>query len=191
MLTVLAAAGVLLLGADKSARAATVDGTLVTNIASATFGSVSAVSYEVSYCSTATVWVISPCVAMWKWIDDGAVWREWPAVGSGNWIPMQSSGCTVTYKLEINNCSEWTSAFNVTLTDKLPDNTSLVIHNLDDFNGNTPYQWIYSWSPNNVAPWTNGAMPAGQASPAYLRWVLRNFGMTWRSAYVRYAVRVL
>ena len=188
MLTVLAAAGALLLGAGRGAWAMTADGTMVTNIASATFGSVSAVSYEVSYCSTSTFIVVSPCVAMWKEVtpDPSGVWLENP-VGSGDWWPVQSSGCTVTYLVGIWDCNDWSSAFNVTLTDKLPDNTAFVT-NIDDFNGGTPYGWIYSYK---AAAWNNGNMPFGQTGPAYLRWVLRVFGLGWRSAYVRYAVKVL
>jgi len=189
MPAVLAVAGALVLGAGSGARAATVDGTWLTNIASATFSSVSGMPYSVSYCSTANVWVISPCIAFWKWVDDGAPWHEWPAAGSGNWIPMQSSGCTVTYKIEMGNCSEWTSAFNITLTDKLPDNTAFVQH-VDDFSGPVPFPWIRSYY--TVGPnWANGDMPAGQVGPAQLRWVMRDFGMHWKSAYVRYSVRVL
>jgi len=191
MLTVLAAAGALLLGTSKGASAMTTDGTLVTNIASATFGSVSGMPFTVSYCSTANFIVVSPCVAMWKstvpWSPSG-VDLEYP-VGSGDWWPVQSSGCLVTYEVGIWDCNDWSSAFNVTLTDKLPDNTAFV-QDLSDFNGNTPYNWIYN--SYSFGAWNNNApMPAGQTGPAYMRWVLRVFGLKWRSAYVRYVVRVL
>jgi hypothetical protein len=183
-------AAALLLAGGREAGATTVDGTMVTNVACATYNSISGIRYNVSYCATATFMVISPCVDMWKWVDDGAAWHEWPAAGSGTWIPMQASGCDVTYAIGIWECSDWTSSFNFTITDQVPINSAFAT-DVDEFNGNMGVNWTHSFNYNGAPPWNNGTPNGGQGGPLYLRWVLRGpFGLD-RSAYVRYAVRIL
>ena len=98
--------GAGLLGVGQKACAATSDGTLITNVASATFSTASLNQYFVSYNATATVLVQNPCVTLIKTPD----------------VTVQAAGGSVTYNLWVVNCSPNTSAFNITVTDKLPDN---------------------------------------------------------------------
>src|SRR5688500_17248493 len=64
---VLAARGLVSM-APGSAAAATADGTLITNVACATFSANPAgtAGYAVSYCATATVLIRNPCIALQK-----------------------------------------------------------------------------------------------------------------------------
>ena len=97
----------------------------------------------------------------------------------------------MTYTVGIWECGGWQSSFNVTLTDKLPDNT-MFVQNLSDMSSSkNPWNWTGMYSYYTTGPnWVPGAMPYGQTGPAYLRWVMRLLG-PWTSAYVMYSVKVL
>jgi hypothetical protein len=90
----------------------------------------------------------------------------------------------------INN-SQTTSAFNMVVTDKLPDNMSYV---------NPSLAWwpaapapVASWAAGMAGPWTGVAdFPNGQLNPFYMRWTFPLIGPgPGRSACVAYTVRVL
>jgi uncharacterized repeat protein (TIGR01451 family) len=165
---------VCLLGAGR-VLATTADGTMITNVATATFATPSlAGPYAVSYNASAYVMVQNPCIGI----------RKDPNVTT------QSAGGTVTYTLWVVNCSPVTSAFNITVTDKLPDNVTFDSQR-GNWNGGSGGTWVPSTSPNGSAPWANGAYPpVGQTTPFYMRFVLDQLGPT-KSAMIAYSVVVL
>jgi len=164
------AAGLLAAGV---ARGMTTDGTMITNVATSTYSTTSGMGFTVSYSVTALAWVANPCLGLQK-------------VG----LPvMQSSGNTVTYTIWVVNCSCTSSAFNVTVTDRLPDNVAYDAWR-GAWNGGSGGTWTASYSPNNASPWTAGNPSAGQTSPFYLRFALNLLGPC-ASAMETYSVTVL
>jgi hypothetical protein len=65
LLVALAAVGLLVI-TGKEAKAMTTDGTLITNVACATYMGASGGGFSVSYCATATTRVDNPCIALQK-----------------------------------------------------------------------------------------------------------------------------
>ena len=165
--------GVGLLGlVGGGANAATADGTLITNVACATFSTASNAGYAVSYCATATVIVQNPCVTLIKTPD----------------LTIQAAGGTVTYTIWVVNCSPVGSAFNITVTDKLPDNVAW-----DAPRGSWAGLSGGTWFPSNASngtTWVNGSPLAGQTTPYYLRFVLTQLGPS-KSAFQTFSVTVL
>jgi len=162
------------LGAGR-VRATTADGTMITNVATATFATPSlAGPYAVSYNASAYVMVQNPCVAI----------RKDPNVTT------QSAGGTVTYTLWVVNCSPVTSAFNITITDKLPDNVTYD-QPRGNWNGGSGGTWT-SWESATGATnaWVQATPPSGQATPYYLRFLLDQLGPA-KSAMIAYSVVVL
>jgi len=146
------------------ASAATTDGTLITNVACGTFQSASGMGFAISYCCTANVYVTNPCVALQK--------RATPTV--------QSSGGVVTFELVAINCSCSSSAFNIMITDRLPDNMAFFSGPVNGWNGfyaagpnptSTPYK-----SNDNLSWTANWPAVAGQVTPFWLRWQLDFLG---------------
>ena len=172
VLVALAAVGLLAL-TGKEAYAMTTDGTLITNVACATYMGASGGGFSVSYCATIVITLINPCIALQKLAN--------PTV--------QSSGGTVTYTIWVVNCSCTNSAFNITVTDRLPDNVSYDAWR-GQWNGGSGGTWTASYSPNNASPWTAGNPSAGQTSPFYLRFALNLLGPC-ASAMETYSVTVL
>jgi len=167
-------AGASLLGVGREACAATSDGTLITNVASATFNTASLSPYAVSYCATATVIIQNPCVTLIKTPD----------------VTVQAAGGTVTYTLWVVNCSPVTSAFNITVTDKLPDNVKYDASQAQ-WNGNGGGIWQKSTSPSGAnGSWTAAVPVAGQTTPFYLRYVMPTLGPL-QSAFISYSVAIL
>ena len=152
------------------------DGSLITNVVSATYGGSGGMTirYAVSYLATANVLVSCPVVSLMK-------------VPS---VTVQSAGNTVTFQIWVANASVQASAFNVVITDEIPDNMV--------FGGMLAPWWNATPGPtgvtnaesaNNVA-WVNGTPPAGQPSPYYLRWTLDKLA-PGRSGFVQYFATVL
>jgi uncharacterized repeat protein (TIGR01451 family) len=168
-------AGVCLLGGlSQGAKAATADGTLITNLATATFSTATGAQVTVSYTATATVLVQNPCVSLLKVPD----------------VTVQAAGGTVTYTLWVVNCSPIMSAFNITVTDKLPDNVSYDAAR-GNWNGGSGGTWTSSDSPSGLAGSYVAVPPtAGQTTPLYLRFVLDLLGAS-KSAMIRYSVVIL
>jgi uncharacterized repeat protein (TIGR01451 family) len=153
------AAGLLAWG--SVARAATADGTLITNVACATFSSAAGSQFAVSYCATSVVPVANPCIALQKTANPTT----------------QASGGTVTYCLWVVNCSPSTSAFNITITDNLPANVS--------------YAGGYAdWNGGSGGTWFPTTPPVGQTATFTMRFVLTQLGMN-RSAMACFQVQVL
>jgi len=157
--------------------AATADGALITNVACATFSSNQAGTqgFAVSYCATATVLIQNPCVALQKIAN--------PTV--------QASGGAVTFTLWVVNCSATSSAWNVTVTDRLPDNTEYSNPSFVSWAGLvTPGVWTPSYASTLAAAWANGSPGDGQDAPYYLRFTLDVLGPS-RSAFARFSVDIL
>ena len=148
------------------------DGTLVTNVACATYMSASGAGFAVSYCATAILNIQNPCVALQKVANPTA----------------QASGGTVTYTIWVVNCSCTGSAFNINVTDRLPDNVAMN-QDLGRWNGGSGGNFYVSSGSNNTT-WAINAPLAGQATPYYLRYVLDQLGPC-KSAFVSFAVSVL
>jgi len=165
-------AGVSLLGVGREASAATADGTIITNVASATFNTASLSPYAVSYNATATVIIQNPCVSLVKTPD----------------VTIQAAGGTVTYTLWVVNCSPVTSAFNITMTDKLPDNVAYDAPR-GFWNGLGGGLWVSSSSSNGTT-WPASNPNAGQTATYYLRFVMPTLGPL-QSAYMQYSVKIL
>lgn len=164
--------GASLLGLQREANAATADGTLITNVACATFNTASLSPYAVSYCATATVIIQNPCVSLVKTPD----------------VTIQAAGGTVTYTLWVVNCSPASSAFNITVTDKLPDNVKYDAPRAQ-WNGLGGGLWANSSSSNGTA-WAASNPLAGQGTTYYLRFVMPTLGPL-QSAFVQYSVTIL
>ena len=154
--------------------ASTSDGSLITNIASATFqvvsgGAVVVAGYTVSYAATRTVLIQDPCLLLRK------------AANPTQQVP----GSSVTFTVCIVNCSLTGSAFGVTITDQLPTNMTYLAPSYSSWGG----LWVNSSSPDQVT-WTAGEAPNGQAAPFYLRWVLPGVLGIGKSACITYAASV-
>lgn len=173
-LVVAMVAGVSLLGVGREACAATADGTLITNVASATFNTASLSPYAVSYNATATVIIQNPCVTLIKTPD----------------VTIQAAGGKVTYTLWVVNCSPVTSAFNITVTDKLPDNVAYDGPQ-GQWNGLGGGIWQRtSSSTGGSGTYGTGLPPAGQVTPYYLRFAIGALGPL-QSAFIAYSVAIL
>lgn len=163
--------------AAQRGAAMTADGALITNVVTATYHSVSGTAqtgpnYTMSYLATATVLVSCPVI----WVQKLA--NPTSAVPGG----------TVTFQVCIVNSSLQASAFNLAVTDQMPDNMAYL---------NPSYA---SWAPagdtvfdSNSATtttWSNGQPLNGQGAPYYLRWVLDKLAPQ-KSACVTFMTRVL
>lgn len=159
----------LTLGRGALAASAT-DGTLITNVASASYQSAAGLQFWVTYNATQWVLVSNPCVALTK--------RATPT--------QQSSGGVVTFELCVINCSSSASSFNINVYDRLPDWMGTIEATVFS-------QWPASpvWTPWNNSAYAgayNAGLPASQAAPWYLRFNLTMLGigqsscMTWRAS---------
>ncbi len=150
----------------------TTDGTMITNVASSTYGSTSGMGFTVTYCVTALTWVANPCLGLQK--------TGYPV--------SQASGNSVTYTIWVVNCSCTGSAFNVSITDRLPDNVGFGAAGAA-WNGGSGGTWYPASGADNVN-WTVGTPSAGQTAPYYLRFSLNLLGPC-KSAMESYTVTVL
>jgi uncharacterized repeat protein (TIGR01451 family) len=128
--------------------------------------------FRVSYCSTATVLVANPCINLVKLANP----------------TQQSAGGTVTFTLYVVNCSCLVSAWNVTITDRLPDNVNYS-QNYTTWNGGSGGTWSPFMSSDNVT-FAAGSPPAGQITNYYLRFVLDRLGPC-KSAMAQYTANIL
>ena len=134
--------------------ATTFDGTLLSNVACASYFSPTGFQYYVSYCATATVVVVNPCLQLAKFGT--------PTVAS--------SGGTVTWQIYVKNCSPTTSAYNVVMYDVVPDNMAYVGSSLTtNIFGGFPAPTVKaSYSLDGGLNWLAGEAPGGVT--ALLRW---------------------
>ncbi len=166
----------LLAGAGREAGAGTTRGTLVTNFAMATFNTPAGIQFQVSYAVTAPFLVEAPDVIIWK----GPYWPP----------TEQMPGGPVWFWIYLWNDSQVMTAYNVTLTDQLPDNTAY---------GNDLSAWIgdfafaatsYTSSSADGITYTDGEPVVGQAAPYFMRWVLPQLGPN-KSAVIVFRVDIL
>ena len=156
------------------APALTADGCVMTSVANVTFCSIAGVfvGFKVSYGATAPVLICNPLVAYTK--------TATPTMS----IPTG----TVTFSLCIINNSSTTSAFNMVVSDKLPDNMSYVQPSYGIWGGTA----TMTNAAVMAGPWSLGEPPDGQANPMYLRWTVEMIPPgPGRSACVDFAARVL
>ena len=153
--------------------ATTSEGTLITNLASATFKDKTGVMREISYGATSWVLVATPSIMLSKMAT--------PTIAV--------SGGTVTFCITFSNASSLTSAVNVVISDKVPDNVRFDNVRLE----NDPAGGIItpSWSTNNAAPWTTNWPPVAQGpvNSLFLRWTTDVMGPR-QSAIVCYSVTI-
>src|ERR1044071_4918109 len=119
------------------------DGALITNVVSATFGGMGGptLMYTVSYNATSNVLISCPAVMLSK--------QATPTV--------QASGSVVVFQIWISNASMQASAFNVEITDMIPDNMTYVNPSESVWAGGAT-GLTYALSTNTVAWQTSGAL---------------------------------
>ena len=162
------------------AGAMTSEGTLITNVASASYWSADGAKFAPTYGSTANVLVMNPTVHLRK-------------VSSPS---MQCSGGTVTFCIYVVNVSAMSSAFNVTVEDIMPgDGTGTAGFAYVDVVASTARtEWnpqgatvIYGYRPTNFGannvwvgtagdPELDGEPADGTAGPYYIRWNINVLG---------------
>ena len=161
--------------AGREATATTARGSLVTNIVSATFGSIGGGTFAVTYAVTTTFIVDGPDLWFWK---DPDVWVQMPG------------GC-VRFRLWVWNYSPIMTAYNITISDMIPENMIYSNPSYTEWNGDTGGTWYRGHSSNANGPWTTAAEPPdGQGVDYYMKWVLTQLG-TAQSAYVEFKACVL
>ena len=103
---------------------------------------------------------------------------------------VQAPGGTVTFCVSFDNQSDCASAFNVVITDKVPDN--MTFKAIELFNEPWDGRIFPTWGNALAGPWTAGNPPTGQGpiGSLYLRWSVPMQGM-WCSGIVCYTVTVL
>jgi len=166
--------GLLMVGLSGRGLGATAEGTLITNVASATYASAQAAAYGVSFATTAFVMVVNPAIAVQK--------TSAPTVAC--------SGSTVTFCIWATNTSAMTSAFNVVVSDRMPDVFGYVLGGQSlwatgtagatvtpGFSNVQGIPQIYCW-PTTVNPMCNasGEPLNGQGGPYYIRWAISVIG---------------
>lgn len=160
------------------ARATTARGSLVTNIVSATFGSIGGGTFAVTYAVTTTFVVDGPDLWFWKMADP--------------WVQMPG-GC-VRFRLWVWNYSPIMTAYNITISDMIPENMIYKTYSFPaadhEWNGGTGGTWFFGHSANVNGPWAAGEPPDGQGVNYYMKWVLTQLGVT-QSAYVEFEACVL
>jgi uncharacterized repeat protein (TIGR01451 family) len=171
---IVAVAGLgLLLGSPV--RAATADGTLITNVASASYRNTGGVYTPISYGATVTVIVATPSVMLRK-------------VASPT---LQASGGTVTFCISYSNSGGLASAFDVTITDAMPDNMKFAVGagNWDTGTSDGLGTVTGTWSTNGTT-WGAGLPPNAQGGPVLLRWTIDVLSPK-ASGYACYTVSVM
>lgn len=172
------------LAMPRGAQALTADGALMTNSAWATFSGAAglAVWYRTSYLASASVLVCNPVVAYRKTATP----------------TMVAPTNTVTFTLCAINSSVTTSAFNLVLMDRLPDNMGY-IPPWDGGWSTGGGTWLASYATGLTATFcTPNCQPglgvnntmAGAGGAYYLRWVVNVTG-PGKSACVTYQASVL
>lgn len=166
-------------GLPRAAGATTSDGTLITNLASATFRDNGGIQREISYGATSWVLVATPVIMMGK-----------------NASPtLASSGGTVTFCITFSNASGLTSAVNLVIADHVPDyvrfQNDVAIN--DPAGGSvTPawstdnVNWSLAWPPGMG----QGPTSAGPGTGVFLRWTVDVVGPK-RTGFVCYSVTIL
>jgi len=159
------------------AEGSTADGVLITNLAWATYKTTSGLLQNISYSATVNVFVATPVVMLKKTAS----------------ATMQVSGGTVTFCISYSNSGGIATAFNLVITDAMPDNMRFVSGTGNYFN-DTADGWSMttpSWSTDGGTNWTSGSYPAmAQGTPLSLRWTV-DIVPPKQTGFVCYTVSVL
>jgi len=175
----LTAAAVLLAG-EGSAFLDT--GTLLTNSASATYAAGAPGSYQqssISYSATAKILVANPAVFLWKDID-------------GPTCVTASAGGTIVFSICFSNGGA-NSAFNITVKDKLPNNTYYLKSTYSSWwidltgTGQTLQTYYANGSNGTWYPTTGAPEPCVVTTCGFLQWVVPALGVG-RSGCVQFMV---
>ncbi len=159
------------------AEGSTADGVLITNLAWATYKITAGTGASVSYTATLNVAVATPVVMLRKEAS----------------ATMQVSGGTVTFCISYSNSGGLATAFNLVITDAMPDNMRFVTGAGNYFNetGDAWSTTTQSWSTDGGTNWTSGSYPAmGQGTPLKLRWTV-DIIPPKQTGFVCYTVSVL
>lgn len=160
-----------------AASAATAEGTVITNVVSATYSTVATPEpgsgYSVSYSATAQVLTQDPCININKFSD--------PAGG-------QVAGEVVTFRIWVYNCSASASALNILIYDQIPLNTT---KSAATYNYDPPTDWQIGYSTTGPdGPYTIGTDPELDGNGLnWLRCRLSRLGPN-KSAWVAYQVTI-
>jgi uncharacterized repeat protein (TIGR01451 family) len=160
--------GAFLVGLPGGAFAFLDTGTLLTNSASAAYEAPPGQASSVSYSATAKILVANPSVFLWKDVTPTQV--------------LASVGGLVQFTICFSNGGANT-AFNLTINDKLPNNTywwnshSSWFTNLSGaVDTTTVVPW---WSTSSATgPWNPpGTLNIGQGQPLWIQWTVPNMGV--------------
>ena len=175
LVPVMFVAAVLALGAGPVC-AATSDGALITNVATATFqGAGNPLGFVVSYGVTATVLVQNPRLMLFKTANP----------------TMQAPGGDVTFRACVRNMSADVSAFNITVTDAIPAGFEFQAGGVFGANpGIWPNTWVITNANGLAGPWNAGWPTVGQEPAWFMRWTLPVVGQN-KSGCVEFTARVL
>jgi hypothetical protein len=167
---------------SSRAMATTADGTLITNVATGTYGSVGTLGffgadYAISYGATVTVLVATPSIALLK--------TSQPSI--------ECSGGTITFCIWAVNTSTLTSAFNVYVQDRYPPLVGYVVGQQTWAAGTAGATIFTNWG-NGPGQRFPGEPPAGMdaslAAGYYLRWAISMIG-PGKSALMCYKAQLL
>jgi len=168
-------AAVLAVAVSGRAGAMTSEGTLITNVAAASFWAADGNKFIVTYGGSSNVLVMNPTVQLRK-------------VSTPS---MQCSGGTVTFCIYVINVSAMSSAFNITIEDIMPGNGAgmgfaFLDRTTAPFTERT--EWnpqgatvVYGYRPTNIGannwwvgtagdPELDGEPADGTPGPYYIRW---------------------
>jgi len=142
------------------------DGTLITNVACATYGTVGGpMSCELSatYCVTATVLVANPNIQVSKTASPTA----------------DCSGATVTFCIWVSNVSAMCSAFNVEVEDRISTSIAYVVGQANWVLGTAGATLTLGYGNTFGAGtyyWNVGEPVAGQTATYAVRWIVSMIG---------------
>lgn len=156
------------------ARAATADGTIITNTVSATYSTTftpgPGSGYSVSYSATARVVAQDPCIDIKKYAEP----------------PGQVVGEIATFRIWVINCSVSASAFNITVYDKLPLDT----YYAQGYMSYPSAEWTNAYNLDGGTIYIDGEMNAGLVTGLEsVRYYLPRLGIN-KSAWVSYQVTI-
>jgi uncharacterized repeat protein (TIGR01451 family) len=159
------------------AEALTADGTLLTNLAWATFRISAGTAQNITYGATANVVVATPSVQLRKTSS----------------ATLQVAGGLVTFCLSFSNASAWTSAVNVVVSDKIPDWMKFSDPAANQSFANDPKGGVMTPAYATAGPggpYLTGMPPSGQTGPVYLKWTVNILG-PHQSAYMCYTASII
>lgn len=155
--------GLLMVMWGGMAMGAATDGTLITNVACATFGTAAdSCNLSASYCVTVTVLVTNPNIQISKAASPS----------------LECSGATVTFCIWVANTSAMCSAFVVHVIDNIPNSMSYVSGQSTWVAGTAGATLTQGYGNIGAFPtlvWT-GEPSTGQTAPYAVRWIVSMIG---------------